>query len=104
MRVLRMLGAGGAWLVATLLLVLAVVLSVTIVLLPVGVLLGIASFRLYKLGLKWALPRASDVQMVARKEARRLRRRPAVRKLRRSTPLGKRGRRRARRTLRRTFR
>lgn len=104
MRIVRTLGAGVAWLAATVLLILAVVLSVTIILLPVGVLLGIASFRLYKLGLKWALPRAADVKKGVRKEVRRVRRRPAVRRLRRSTPLGQLGSRRTRRALRRAFR
>jgi len=73
MRVLRTAGAGLAWLLATVLLVLAVVLSLTIVLLPVGLLLGYAAFRLYRLGLRLALPRARDAALGVRKEARRWR-------------------------------
>jgi hypothetical protein len=100
MRVVRTIGAVSAWLLATVLLVLAVVLSVTIVLLPVGVLLGIASFRLYKLGLKWALPRTADVKKGVRKEAHRWRRQLRPRRTRRSKPLRRRARR-VRRALRR---
>ena len=74
MRVLRTVGAALAWLLTTVLLVLAVVLSLTIVLLPVGLLLGYAAFRLYRLGLALALPRASDVRKGVRKEVRRWRR------------------------------
>jgi hypothetical protein len=83
MRVVRTIGAGLAWLVATVLLVLAVVLSLTIVLLPVGLLLGYAAFRLYKLGLRLALPRAQDVKKGVRKEARRWRRTLTPRRRRR---------------------
>ena len=101
MRIVRTIGAVLAWLLATVLLVLAVVLSVTIVLLPVGVLLGIASFRLYKLGLKWALPRTADVTKGVRKEARRWRRQLELPNLRRSRPFRRRGARRVRRMLRR---
>ena len=74
MRVVRTAGAGLAWLLATVLLVLAVVLSLTLVLLPVGLLLGYAAFRLYRLGLRLALPRTRDVRRGVRKEARRWRR------------------------------
>lgn len=84
MRIVRTIGAGLVWLLATVLLVLAVVLSLTVVLLPVGLLLGFAALRLYRLGLKWALPRASDVTKGVRKQARRVRRDPAVRRLRRA--------------------
>ncbi len=73
-RVLRTLGAALAWLLATVLLVLAVVLSLTLVLLPVGLLLGVASFRLFRLGLRLALPRAGDLAKGVRKETRRWRR------------------------------
>ena len=65
-----MVGAVLAWLVATVLLILAIVLSVTLVLLPVGLLLGFASFRLYRLGLKLIMPRPSDIQKGVRKELR----------------------------------
>jgi hypothetical protein len=89
MRILRTVGAALAWVLATVLLVLAVVLSITVVLLPVGILLGFASMRLYRLGLKWALPRASDVARATRTQARRWRRDPAVRKLRHAFSAGK---------------
>lgn len=101
MRIVRTIGAVLAWLVATVLLVLAVVLSVTIVLLPVGALLGIASFRLYKLGLTWALPRPADVKKGVRKEARRWRRQLELPESRGSRPLRRRRARRVRRALRR---
>jgi hypothetical protein len=74
MRVLRGLGATLAWLLATILMLLAVVLGLTIILLPVSLLLGFAALRLYKLGLKLAMPRADDVSTAVRKEARRWRR------------------------------
>lgn len=74
MRVLRTAGAALAWLLATVFLVLAVVLSLTLVLLPVGLLLGYAAFRLYRLGLRLALPRATDIEKGVRREARRWRR------------------------------
>jgi hypothetical protein len=88
MRILRTVGAALVWVLATVLLVLAVVLSITIVLLPVGILLGFASMRLYRLGLKWALPRASDVAKAARTQARRWRRDPAVQRLRHAFSAG----------------
>lgn len=83
MRVVRTVGAALAWLVATVLVVLAVVLSLTLVLLPVGLLLGYAAFRLYKLGLRLALPRARDVRKGVEKEARRWRRTLTPRRRRR---------------------
>lgn len=83
-RIVRTIGAALAWLLASVLLVLAVVLSVTVILLPVGLLLGFASIQLYRVGLKWALLRASDVRSGVSKQARRWRRDPTVRKLRRA--------------------
>jgi hypothetical protein len=74
MRALRTAGAAPAWLLATVLLVLAAVLSLTIVLLPVGLLLGYAAFRLYRIGLRLALPRPRDVRKGVRTQARRWRR------------------------------
>jgi hypothetical protein len=74
MRVLRTAGAVLAWLLATVLLLLAVVLSLTLVLLPVGLLLGWLALRLYRIGLRLALPRGSDVRRGVRTEARRWRR------------------------------
>jgi len=89
------------WLVATVLLVLAIALGLTLVLLPVGLLLGWLSFRLYAIGLKLMLPRSRDVTRAVHKEWRGWQRKPLVRKLRRtaragSSKLGKRGRRLAR--------
>ncbi len=46
MRVLRSIAAVLIWLVASLLLVVSIVLCLTILLLPVGILLGLLSHRL----------------------------------------------------------
>ena len=89
-RVLRVVGAVLAWLVATVLLTLAIVLSVTLVLLPVGLLLGFASLRLYRLGLKLIMPRPSDIQKGVRKELRGWWPKSLLRRLRRSTKFDKR--------------
>ena len=70
MRVLRFLGAIVLWLVASLLMVLAVVLSLTIVLLPVGVLLGLLALRLYRAGLGLMVPRRKELERGLRKAAR----------------------------------
>ena len=90
MRVLRAVGAVLAWLVASVLLILAIVLSVTLVLLPVGLLLGFASLRLYRLGVKLILPRSSDIKKGVSKELRGWWPKSLLRKLRRSTKAGKR--------------
>ena len=74
MRALRGLVAGLAWLLATVLMLLAIVLGLTIVLLPVSLLLGSVAMRLYRLGLKLAMPRPADVSRAVRKEAGRWRR------------------------------
>ena len=74
MRVLRTAGAALTWLLATVLLVLAVVLSLTLVLLPLGLVVGWAAMRLYKIGLRLALPRAADVRKGVESETRRWRR------------------------------
>ena len=84
-----MVGAVLAWLVATVLLTLAIVLSVTLVLLPVGLLLGFASLRLYRLGLKLIMPRPSDIQKGVRKELRGWWPKSLLRRLRRSTKFDK---------------
>ena len=84
MRIVRTVGAVVVWIVATVLLVLAAVLCITIVLSPLGVLLGFAAFQLYKLGLRWALPRPADVRKTVRKEGRRWRSRAGLRPRRRS--------------------
>jgi hypothetical protein len=71
MRVLRSIAAVLIWLVASLLLVVSIVLCVTILLLPVGILLGLLSLRLYVMGFGLLLPRSRDIQKGVRKQARR---------------------------------
>jgi hypothetical protein len=95
MRVLRSLAAIVIWLVASLLLVLSIVLCVTILLLPVGVLLGLVALRLYVVGFGLLLPRSRDLEKGVRKQARRWWRKSPLRD--RST---KRARRRARGVIR----
>jgi hypothetical protein len=95
MRVLRSLAAIVIWLVASLLLVLSIVLCVTILLLPVGVLLGLVALRLYVVGFGLLLPRSRDVEKGVRKQARRWWRKSPLRDM--ST---KRTRRRARKVIR----
>jgi hypothetical protein len=84
MMALRVVGAVLVWLVATILLVLALVLSVTVLLLPVGLLLGLAALRLYRVGLGLLLPRPRDVRKGVRKQVRRWRKKGPVRELDRS--------------------
>jgi hypothetical protein len=84
MRAVRGFCALLLWILATVLLLLAAVLSITIVLLPVGVPLGFAALRLYRLGLRLALPRGRDVRKGVRKEVRRWRKKSPVRELDRS--------------------
>ena len=79
-----------AWLVATVLLTLAIVLSATLVLLPVGLLLGFASLRLYRLGVKLILPRSSDIKKGVHKELRKWRPKSLLGRLRQFTKAGKR--------------
>ena len=57
-----MAGAAATCLLATVLLILAIVLGLTLVLLPVGLALGYLSIRLYKVGMRLALPRPKDVK------------------------------------------
>ena len=65
-----MLGAGAICLLATVVLILAIVLGLTLVLLPLGLALGYVSIRLYKLGVRLALPRAADVKKGVNKQVR----------------------------------
>jgi hypothetical protein len=83
------------WLVASLLLVLSIVLCVTILLLPVGVLLGLVALRLYVVGFGLLLPRSRDLEKGGRKQARRWWRKSPLRDL-----SAKRTRRRARKIMR----
>jgi hypothetical protein len=71
MRALRALAGVLVWLLASVLLLLAVVLCVTILLAPVGIVLGLAALRLYGVGLKLFLPRSRDVEKAVRKQGRR---------------------------------
>lgn len=70
MRSIRMFGAAGVCLLATVVLVLAVVLGLTLVLLPLGLVLGYVSVRLYKVGIRMALPRPQDVTKGVHKQVR----------------------------------
>jgi hypothetical protein len=70
-RVVRALAGVLVWLVATVLMILAVVLSLTILLLPLGLLLGFAAVRLYGIGLVLLLPRSKDIEKHVRKRVRR---------------------------------
>jgi hypothetical protein len=70
-RGLRALAGVLVWLLASLLLVLAIILSITILLLPVGLVLGFAAIRLYAVGLRLLLPRGRDLEKGVRKQARR---------------------------------
>ncbi|GAA1185206.1 hypothetical protein [Pseudonocardia alaniniphila] len=74
MRVLRVFGGVLLWLVATVLLVVALVLCLSVLLLPVGLLLGFAAVRLYGVGFRLLLPRSRDIRKGLRKEGRRWRR------------------------------
>ncbi|MHA6797648.1 hypothetical protein ACVGVM_29700 (plasmid) [Pseudonocardia bannensis] len=89
------------WFVATILLLLALVLSVTVLLLPVGLLLGLAALRLYRVGLGLLLPRPREVRKGVRKQVRRWRRKGPVRELDRSARTVRRQAREAGRTVRR---
>jgi hypothetical protein len=71
MRGLRAFAGVLVWLLASLLLVLAIVLSITILLLPVGLVLGFAAIRLYAVGLRLFLPRGRDIEKGVRQQARR---------------------------------
>jgi hypothetical protein len=69
-RALRALAGVLVWLLASVLLLLAVVLSVSVLLLPFGIVLGLAALRLYGLGLRLFLPRSRDIEKAVRKQAR----------------------------------
>jgi hypothetical protein len=71
MRALRAVAGVLVWLVASLLLVLAIVLCISVLLLPVGLVLGFAAIRLYALGLRLFLPRGRDIEKGVRTQARR---------------------------------
>ena len=98
MRFLRGLAAIPVFLLATVLLVVAAVLCVTILLLPLGIPLGFIAMRLYAKGVKMLLPRSSTPRRHGRHRVRRLRTRPAKRIKRVRKDTRKRVRR-ARRTL-----
>jgi hypothetical protein len=75
MRVLRAMAAVLLWILATVLMILAVVLSLTILLLPLGLIVGFAAVRLYRIGLVLLLPRSRDIEKHVRRRVRRGRRR-----------------------------
>jgi hypothetical protein len=81
MRVLRSLAAVLIWLVASLLLVVSIVLCISILLLPVGMLLGFVSLRLYVVGFGLLLPRSREIEKGIRKQARRWWRKSPLREL-----------------------
>jgi hypothetical protein len=90
-RVLRGIAAVLLLLLATILLVVSLVLSITMVLMPIGVPILIASIWLFKKALQLLLPRNRDVQLALRKALH-------IREIRRSV---RKGRRRAQRPVRR---
>jgi hypothetical protein len=65
-----MVGAFATCLLATVFLVLAVVLGLTLVLLPVALPLGYVAIRMYKAGVRLALPRPKDFAKGVNKQAR----------------------------------
>ena len=79
MRVLRVFGGVLLWLVATVILVVALVVCLSVLLMPVGLLLGFAALRLYGVGLRLLLPRSRDIRKG--KEGRRWRRKMPLRGL-----------------------
>jgi hypothetical protein len=66
-RALRAAAAVLLMLLGTLLLVVALVLCVTVILLPLGIPLGFVAVKLWKYALKLLLPRQADVQRGLRK-------------------------------------
>src|SRR5687767_8271107 len=81
MRAFRSLAAVLIWLVASLLLVVSIVLCITILLLPVGVLLGFVALRLYVMGFGLLFPRPREIEKGVRKEVRRWWRKSPLRDL-----------------------
>jgi hypothetical protein len=67
MRALRAAGAVLLMVLGALLLVVALVLCVTIILLPLGILLGFVAVKLWKCALHLLLPRPADVRRGLRK-------------------------------------
>jgi hypothetical protein len=68
MRVLRGVASIVVWLLATVLLVVALVLCITLILLPVGVPLMLLAFRLYGYGVQLMMPRRREVKRHVRKQ------------------------------------
>jgi len=62
MRSVRRIGAIGVCVLATVVFIVAVVLCITIILLPVGLAVGYGAIRMYKWGIHLALPRLADVK------------------------------------------
>ena len=65
----RRLAAIGVCVLATVVLVVAMILCITIVLLPVGLAVGYGAIRMYKWGVQLALPRSADVKRSVDKRA-----------------------------------
>ena len=66
----RRLAAIGVCVLATVVLVVAVILCITIVLLPVGLAVGYGAIRMYRWGVQLVLPRSADVKRSVDKRAR----------------------------------
>jgi hypothetical protein len=67
MKVLRGLGAAVVWVLATVVMLLAAVLCVTLVGLPLGIPLGALGFRLYVYGVQLMVPSRREVKHKIRK-------------------------------------
>lgn len=78
-RVFRVIAAV-VWIDSSFLLVVVLLLRVSILLLPVGLLLGLVAFRLYGMGLRLLLPRSRDIDE-SRRKARRWWRKSPLREL-----------------------
>jgi hypothetical protein len=84
MRVLRGAAAVPLLVLALVLSVVALVLCLTLVLLPVGLIVGFAALRLFRMALKLLMPRPADVQRGVRKGLRLQEMRAAVTRLEKS--------------------
>jgi hypothetical protein len=84
MRALRGAAAVPLLVLALVLSVVALVLCLTLVLLPVGLIVGFAALRLFRMALKLLMPRPADVQRGVRKGLRLQEMRAAVTRLEKS--------------------
>lgn len=67
LRVVRGVAAAATWLFATVVLIVALILSITVVLLPLGVPLALLALRLYGVGVQLLAPRKREVKRQLRK-------------------------------------